>query len=188
MGGDLATASDDDRDRVGEVELALDVMRLDSLERGPEHVGAEHVDRRVDLPDLLLLLAGVRALDDAQHRAVRATHDATVEPWVGRLRAEDRRCGSLAAVGGDELFEQAGGEHRRVARENEHVALPAFEGGARAPDGVTGAERRLLDRDLDRARCELVACRGRCDDHDRIGAADLPASMIQSTMRRPSSS
>ncbi len=169
MGGDLAAVSDDDRDRVGEIELPLDIVRLDPLQRGPEHLGAEDVDRRVDLPDLPVLLVRIRALDDAQHRAVRAADDATVEPRVGRFRGEHRGCGSFAPVGGDELLEESGGEHRRVARQNEHVAVAPFEGGPRAPYGVAGAERRLLHRDLDRARCKLVPGRGRRDDHDRIG-------------------
>ena len=75
----LPPSRDDDLDRVGEVQLALHVVRLDPLERGPEHVGAEDVDRRVDLADLLLLLVRVGALDDAQHGAVGAADDAAVE-------------------------------------------------------------------------------------------------------------
>ena len=43
---DGLAVGDEEPDRVGEVELALRVVRLEPLERGPELLGAEDVDRR----------------------------------------------------------------------------------------------------------------------------------------------
>ena len=65
------------------------------------------------------------------HRAVGAADDAAVEARIGRLGAEDRRVRAFAPVRLDELLQQPGGEHRRVAGEDEHVAVVAGERGAR---------------------------------------------------------
>ena len=46
---------DEEAHGVGEVELALCVLRLEPLERRPEEVGANDVDRGVHLVDLELL-------------------------------------------------------------------------------------------------------------------------------------
>ena len=44
--GDALAVADEQPDRVGQVELALGVVRLEPLERRPELLGAEDVDRR----------------------------------------------------------------------------------------------------------------------------------------------
>ena len=81
----LLAGGDEDLDRVGQVELALDVLRLQLLERGPELVGAEDVDRRVDLADRALVVRRVGSFGDPQHGAVGATDDPAVDARIGRL-------------------------------------------------------------------------------------------------------
>ena len=56
VGGDVRhdadSATDKVADGIGQVELALGVVRLEPVERGPEHVGPEDVDRGVALAEL----------------------------------------------------------------------------------------------------------------------------------------
>ena len=47
---------------VGQIQLALDVLRLQAVERRPQPGGLEHVDRRVDLADRELLLGRIGIL------------------------------------------------------------------------------------------------------------------------------
>jgi hypothetical protein len=76
----------------------------------------------------------------------------------------------------DELTQQAGGQQRRVAGEHEDVAVVSFERAACGAHSVAGAERRLLDRDLDATRGVLVAC-GRRGDHDERPRARFAARL-----------
>ena len=155
--GDLLAGGDEDLDRVGQVELALDVLRLQLLERGPELVGAEDVDRRVDLADRALVVGRVGSFGDPQHGAVGAADDPAVDARVGRLGGQDRGRGLLAVMRLDESLEELGRQQRRVAGEHEHVSGVVAERLARDADGVARAERRLLNRDRDAAVGELVA-------------------------------
>ena len=107
MGDDSAAGADDELDRVGQVELALHVLRLEPLERRPQRGRPEDVDRAVDLADPLHVLARVGSLDDLEHAAVGAADDAAVEARVGRLGAQDRRVRALAPVRLDELVAAA---------------------------------------------------------------------------------
>src|SRR5207247_6372540 len=103
-------AGDEDLDDFREIELALRVLRLEPLERRPQRVGAEHVDRRVDLADALLCRRGVGPFGDANDRTARVADDAAVKARIGWLGAEDRAGRALAAVRRDELAEETAGE------------------------------------------------------------------------------
>ena len=70
--GDLVAVSDEQADRVGQVDLALGVVRLDPVERRPELLGAEHVDRGVRLLELELRRGRIAGLDDPA-RGLRAS-------------------------------------------------------------------------------------------------------------------
>src|SRR5204863_2943689 len=67
--------------RVGQVELALDVVGADLVERAPERVGGEDVGRGIELPDRALLLGRVAVLDNGRDSAVGSAHDPTVREW-----------------------------------------------------------------------------------------------------------
>jgi hypothetical protein len=145
---DQFSAVDDAPYRIGEVELALGVHGGEGVERGPERVGAEDVDRRVRLADPELLRRGVGRLDDRDEAAVAVPHDPTVAADVVGDEREHGRRRAAVAVGGEQFGEQRGREERRVAGEHEHLIRPR-DRGARRADGVAGAEWALLDRDLD---------------------------------------
>ncbi len=55
VGGDTLAILNEIDDGVGEVQLPLAVVRVELLERRPDPVGVEDVDRRVDLVDRELL-------------------------------------------------------------------------------------------------------------------------------------
>ena len=91
--GDGLPTIDDSANGVGEVELALGVRRRELVERGPERVRAEHVDRGVGLPDRELLRRGVGSLDNGDETARRVSHDPPVRCGCrpGRTTARSRR-------------------------------------------------------------------------------------------------
>ena len=136
MRGDRLAGRDEDPDRVGQVELALGVVRLEPLERRPERLGAEDVDRRV-APRRSRSSSGVasRASTIRAHAVRAVADDAPVAARVGGIAREDRR-GRAAPRGASPTSspQQPGGQQRRVAREHEHVAGVAGE-SRRAPSG-----------------------------------------------------
>ena len=77
-----APGLDDVAHAVGEIELALGVVRLEPLQRRPEMRSVEDVDRRVELSDRALLGGCVAILDDLLDRAVRAPHDSAIRKVV----------------------------------------------------------------------------------------------------------
>ncbi len=168
MHGDGVTVLDEEADRVGQVELALGVLRLEAVEHGPELLAAEDVDRGVDLADLQLLSGRVGRLDDRAQVTVAVADDAAVRARVGGREREYGRRGALAAVRLEQLAEQLARQQRRVAREDENVGRAPVERGARGADGVAGAERLLLHRHLE--PLERIAALGGADDDEWIGA------------------
>ena len=160
MRRDLRAPGDQDLDHVRQIQLALHVLRLQLLDRRPERVGPEDVDRRVDLADRQLLGTRVGPFCDPENGARAVPDDAPIEAWIGRLGTQDRRRRLLAEVGRDELGEQFRSQERRVAGEDEDVSFVALERGAGGADRVSGPERVLLDGDGHSARGELVARTG----------------------------
>ena len=80
-------ARDEVADGVGQVELALGVVRLEPVERRPEQVAAEDVDRGIALAERELLGRRVSRLDDRLDRTVSAADDAAVGAGIGGLEA-----------------------------------------------------------------------------------------------------
>ena len=78
-----------------------------------------------------------------------------------------------------------GGQQRRRRIEHEHVAFEAGERLAGRGDGIAGAERLLLDRDLN--SLVGVAESGEATTTTGSAPASRAASITQSTTRRPSS-
>ena len=160
--------ADEDAERVGDVELALRVVRRQPFERRPELRRVEDVDAGVDLAERELLGRGVARLDDPREPAVRVPHDPAVCRGVGRLEGEDGRGGSGGAMRLDERGDRLRPQRGHVAVEDEDVAVEVAERLARAADGVAGAARLLLHGDVD-AVVEL-ARRRRGDDDDPLHA------------------
>ena len=141
MGDDALAAVDEVADGVGQVELALGVVRLEPLERRPEQVGAEDVDRGVALLERELLGRRVDGLDDRLDGSVGAANDAAVGASVRGLEREHGRGRLLAPVRRDERLEQLRGQQRRVAGEDEQVlgALPTASRAERTASPVPSA-------------------------------------------------
>ena len=173
VGGDLLAVGAQEREHVGQVELALGVVGGERLERGEEVAAGERVDAGVDLADRLLLggrVAGLLRLDDALDAAVGRPDDAAVAARVLELHRRHRGRGAALLVRLRERGDRLGGDERHVAVEHEHGVVRAdlVGGGAH---GVAGAVRLLLDRHLDAVgqRVGELALRP-VDDHDAAGA------------------
>ena len=85
-------------DGVGQVELALVVVRPQAIERRPELLGGEDVDRGVHLVERELGLARVAGLDDRLERAVPVPDDPSVGARLVELEREDGRGRFFRAV------------------------------------------------------------------------------------------
>jgi hypothetical protein len=164
----LVACLDDRAHRVGEVQLALRVVAVEALDRGPQQLGLEDVDRRVRLGEGEDLGGRIDRLDDCLEQASIVAYDAAVAADVGRDEREDGAARALGAMVGHELGQQLGGEQRGVARQDEDATRPALQRGARRRDRVAGAARCLLHCELEPR--ELVLRVGRDDDHERVGA------------------
>ncbi len=88
---DRPRRSDQQPDHIGEVLLALDVVRGDPRERAAKLGDVEGVDAGVDLGDLARGLVGVALLDDRGDLAVGVADDPAVTGRVGELGGQDGR-------------------------------------------------------------------------------------------------
>ena len=165
--GDPLAACDELANRVGQVELALSVLGAEPVERGPELVRLEDVDRGVDLAQRELVLACVGGLDDRLERPVGVPDDAAVGAGLFGLEGEHRGSRALGAVGLEEPAEQLAGDRGGIAGDHEHVTFEPREGLLRRGGRVTRAARLGLHSDLD--ALEGVLRPGRGDDHERLG-------------------
>ena len=162
---DPATRARQQLDHVGEVQLALVVVRAELAERGPQALRVEAVDAGVDLVDLLLVVGGVAILDDALDAPALPEHAAVaLRSLDHRGQHGGHRTGRTMML--HEALEGLEREQRHVAGQHEDHAL----GGTRGlglQDGVAGAEPLLL---LD----------------DRHVVADHRPDVVASGARRPS--
>ena len=161
------------RQHVGQVELALRVVGAQLLQRLQQVAARERVDAGVDLADRLLLgrrVAGRLGLHHPLDAALRVAHDAPVAARVLELHRRHRGRRAALLVGARERGDRVGGDQRDVAVEHEHGGAGVDLVGRRA-DGVAGAVRLLLDRHLDvlGQRVGQRALRP-VDDHDPAGA------------------
>src|SRR5581483_4545755 len=122
-------------DDVGQVVLALVVLRREPAQRRREHAAAEAVDRRVPLGDGALVGRGVALFDHAHDVAVLAADDAAVAGGVVGVRGEHRARRTGEAVLLDEPGDRGGAQQRRVTGQHEHVAVvEVVVGEDRQPD------------------------------------------------------
>src|SRR4249919_832701 len=144
---DTLTVCHENADRVGQVELALSVVRREPVEHRPQPICPEHVDGRVDLANRALLVGRVAMLDDRCEGPVRTSQDAAVLLYVVRLEREDGRHDVCAAVRLDELAKERSRQQRRISRKYEDVVGAPFERSLRAANGVARAARLGLHGD-----------------------------------------
>ncbi len=146
---DPAAGGAGQRQHVGQVQLALVVVRAQLGQGVDEHLAVEGVDAGVDLVDRQLVGGGVAVLDDAGHRAVRGAHDAPVPGRVGDPGGQDGRGVAVTLVLGHQL-----GQGR--AREQRDVAVGDHDGAAGDVAGTPAA------RTARRARCPAARPARRC--------------------------
>ena len=169
---------------IGEIELALGVVRLEPLERGPQSVCPEDVDRRVALPQRELLGCRVERLDDRADAAVRSADDPAVGTRLDGLEREDGRGGTLPAMRLQELA-RAGrtsgaacrprgrAPRRRRPRARRGCCGSRLPCRARAPGPATSTS----------PNASRVA--GEATTRVRAGSSGRAASSTQSTILRP---
>jgi hypothetical protein len=156
----------EDADDVGEVVLALLVLRRHSVQRGPEGGGVEAVDAGADLVDLALRGRGVAMLDDGGGPAVLADH-APVAGGIVDARGKERGGGPGRGVVLDEPAQHRLRHQQLVARDDEDGPGRVPTRPARLQHRVPGAPPlRLLDVDqvgrVTHGRLDLV---GGAPDH-----------------------
>ena len=104
-------------DHVGQVELALRVVRREPRQRRGQGIAPEAVEPDVELVQRELVLARVARLDDARH-ALAVAHDAAVGVRRRKPCADERATDAVAA-GRDRAAHRLGLDQRRVAREDD---------------------------------------------------------------------
>ena len=168
---DAAAVAAQDRHGVGQVQLALRVVGAQPPERVVQRRGVEGVDARVDLGDGQLLGRRVALrlrLDDPRDVAVGVADDPPVAPRVRVLGAQQRRGGAAGRVRVDERLQRRPVDERRVARQDEHGALPG-ERVRRRLHRAAGPVRDRLHRRLHPvAEASLEQPLGPLDDHDAV--------------------
>ena len=112
-----------DGDEVREVVLVLGVLAIDPAQGRPEQARAHGHDRGVDLVNRTLLTGGVSLLDDALHGAVLGADDAPVAGGVLQVGGEDGQSGLALAVSRQQRAHRARAQERRVAGQDQHVAV-----------------------------------------------------------------
>ena len=113
--GDALATGDEVAHSIGQVELALRVRGVELVERGPDAIGREDVDRGVHLARSPAAPRVASAASTISRDApVRAPDDPAVRARIVGLEGEHGRGGSVARGGLDEPLQQLGGEQRRV--------------------------------------------------------------------------
>ena len=138
VGADADVLTAQVTDHVGDVELLLNVVRLQGRQPGAQQVGIEDVDAGVDLGDLPLGFSGVLVLDDAGDLAL-FPDDAPVTGRVGDHRGEHRAGVLVGTVGSDQGLQRFTAEHWDVAVGDHDLASHVGELLHSDRDGATGA-------------------------------------------------
>src|SRR5439155_3153118 len=93
---------------VGEVELALRVVRLELGEETEEHLRAGGVETWVDLGDGTLDVARVPLFDDTGDLAVRSADDSAIARGPCEMERHERQVHAGGAVGVEQGAERGG--------------------------------------------------------------------------------
>ena len=122
--GDAAAASEYQRERAREVELA--VRGLDCVQGREELAGLEHVAPEVDLADgedLARNTVDVLGLDDPLEAPAGVAHDPPVSGGIEPVGGQNRRRRVLGVPGGAEARDLLGRDEWMVARQDDDRAF-----------------------------------------------------------------
>ena len=173
---DLAVGGQD-RDDVGQVQLALVVLVGDPVERRPQPVAADDVVPAVHLEQRALGVIGVTELDDRLHGSPASAHDPpeVAADRLGAVEREQRGRRARLAVRRHHRKQGLRLDQRVVGVHDQHVAGKSGQRLAAGQDGITGAARAVLDGGRRPSGHERVELRliGRDDHHGRIRAQRL---------------
>ena len=174
------------RDRVGQVQLALGVARLELLERRPER-GRRGRRRSTSSTSPIASCSGVASAAStiARELADLVAHDPAVGCGSRRARRRARSPPPPPRGASERAREKLGRQERRVAGEHEHVAVAA-ERRAR-PSARRRRCRAARAGPRPRRSPNASAVSGEATTTSRSAPSGRAASITQSTMRRPSS-
>ena len=153
-------------DHVGQVELALGVLRGQARQRRGERLAPEAVEPDVELVQRQLLGRGVAGLDDARH-VLAVAHDAAVGVRRRQPGTHERAAG-VSRAGRDCALHRRGLDQRRVAGQHDHELARRRHRLHSHHHGVARSVGRRLHDDADvRQRCGdgLGRLRPGHDDH-----------------------
>ena len=141
---DLVAVADEQADRVGEVDLALGVVRLDPVERRPELLGSEHVDRGVRLLELELRRGRVAGLDDPleavrrrRERACRSARASSYSMPSTVAAAPAARCASSSSRSISAVSSTASPDRTRTCSARPSSAARAARTASPVPRGTS---------------------------------------------------
>ena len=134
---------------VGEIELALRVVRPELGEEPEEQLRPDGVQTWVDLGDGTLDVARVPLFDDAGDLAVGSADDSAIAGGPCEVERHQRQVRARGAVGIEQGAERGGADERHVAVEDEDVAREAGEGRRGARDRVAGPALLRLEDDAE---------------------------------------
>ena len=118
----LAAAREDAR-YVGEVVLALIVVRANHAQGRAQQLRVERHEARVDLRHLELVRRAVARLADVHEHLALVAQDAPVRARGAQLHAQHGGRGTGPMVAGEEIAQRLAAHQRHVADEHEHRAL-----------------------------------------------------------------
>jgi len=166
-------------DDVGEVFLALVVVRGELAEHFAQRRRLEDVGAGVDLAEAALGRRRVALLDDGGELAAAVAHDAPEAGGVLDLGGEHRRGGLGGLVGVHQRRERLRAQQRDVAVEHDHGARQVGGGLQRDAHRVPGAaalglgDRDGLGGDLGQVGADLLAAVPDDDGHAAAGQVGL---------------
>jgi hypothetical protein len=143
---EIATAID--ADEIGEVVLALRVVRRERIERLEERRRRKRVDAAVDLADRALLARRVALFDNAHDLSGSIADDASVAVRIVELDGEHGRRGASRVVRLEQPLQRGRLKQRNVRVEEQHRARLAREHRARLNQRVARAKLRRLNDEL----------------------------------------
>ena len=161
------------RDQIGQVVLALRVLRRDAAKRVEQRRQVEGVDAAVDFLDLPFR----RARRRAPRRSGRCGRSSG-RSGRSRTARSTMAVTTVAAASAPGGFRRAGGgssrvKQRDVTRQEDHRALPAGEQRLGLLQGVGGSELRFLNGEPNIGLLPVIAGRiGAVADDERDGGWD----------------
>ena len=188
LGGDVnrdgLAGGDEEPDRVGQVDLALSVLRLDAIERRPEGFPPEDVDRGVRLAQSELLRRRVPRLDDSLEPAVGSADEPAVVPRIGVLEPSTvaavpaARCAATSSRRSSAVRSTASPARTRTSSARPSSMLRAARAASPVPSGCSWTATSKP------SKSPLVP--GAATTTTGAAPASTAAPSTQSTRRRPS--